>query len=186
MFEMTKNCNVFPRSLGVCKNQINLIWEATMQKFIKYFYFSCNSFFGTFILVFPFHGNIVLLFRENFVCLLCLFLRLKHSEHPYYPFFSYWNSYFCLLFQNFELYFIPSFFMEGTWKPVTTLLANSGDDKLINIFLIFPRIQVLTLYANCLYWRQICMQHQNLFSWKNKKKDFNFSSPENFTHSAKP
>ena len=62
----------FPHSLGsliVSKNQINLIWAATLQKFIKYFYFSCKiSFFGTFILVFPFRGSAVLLFRENFVC----------------------------------------------------------------------------------------------------------------------
>ena len=36
-----------------------------MQKFMKYFYFSCNSFFGTFILVCPYHGDVVLLFREN-------------------------------------------------------------------------------------------------------------------------
>ena len=40
-----------------------------MLKFMKYFYFSCNSFFGTFILAFPFLSNAVLLFREN-----------KHSE----------------------------------------------------------------------------------------------------------
>ena len=32
------------------------------EKFIKCFYFNWNSFFGTFILIFPFHGNIVLLF----------------------------------------------------------------------------------------------------------------------------
>ena len=80
MFEVTKICNFFPCSfclLGILKNQISLIWAATMQKFIKYFYFSCNSFFGTYILAFPFHGNVVLLFRENFVCLLYLFLSLK-------------------------------------------------------------------------------------------------------------
>ena len=41
-----------------------------MEKFMKYFYFSCNSFFGTFILVLPYHGDIVLLFREN--CFLIL------------------------------------------------------------------------------------------------------------------
>ena len=34
----------FPSSLKVCKNWINLIWAVTMQKFMKYFYFSCNSF----------------------------------------------------------------------------------------------------------------------------------------------
>ena len=48
MFGVTENCNFFPcslRLLGVCKNQINLILAAMMQKFIKYFYFSCNSFF---------------------------------------------------------------------------------------------------------------------------------------------
>ena len=79
MFEVTKNCNFFPRSLcslGVSKNQINLNWAATMQKFKNYFYFSCNSFFGTFILVFLFHGNVVLLFREKFASLY-LSLSLK-------------------------------------------------------------------------------------------------------------
>ena len=45
MFEVTKNCNFFPRSLEVCKNWINLIRAVTMEKFMKYFYFSCNSFF---------------------------------------------------------------------------------------------------------------------------------------------
>ena len=59
-----------------CKNQIYLIWAATMQAY-KIFYFSWNFFFGTFILVIPFHGNVVLLFRENFVCVLYLFLSLK-------------------------------------------------------------------------------------------------------------
>ena len=78
MFEVTKYCNSFPRSLGLCKNQISLIWVATSHKFIKYFYFSCNSFLGTFILVFPFPGNVVvLLFRENFVYSLHLLLSLK-------------------------------------------------------------------------------------------------------------
>ena len=52
----------------LCKNQINLIWAAMMQKFIKYFFFSYNSFFWKLILVFPSRCNIVLLFRENFVC----------------------------------------------------------------------------------------------------------------------
>ena len=65
------------RLLGVCKNQINLIWAAMMQNFIKYFFSSYNSFFGTLILVFPSHCNVVLLFSENFVCFLCLFLSLK-------------------------------------------------------------------------------------------------------------
>ena len=36
-----------------------------MQMFMKYFYFNCNSFFGTFILVFPYHGDVVLLLREK-------------------------------------------------------------------------------------------------------------------------
>ena len=44
IFELTKHCNFFPLSLEVCKNWINLIWAVTMQKFMKYFYFSCNSF----------------------------------------------------------------------------------------------------------------------------------------------
>ena len=39
-FEVTKTCNLFPRSLEVCKNWINLIWAVMMQKFMKYFYFN--------------------------------------------------------------------------------------------------------------------------------------------------
>ena len=35
MFEVTKNCNFFPRLLEVCKNWINLIWAVMMQKFMK-------------------------------------------------------------------------------------------------------------------------------------------------------
>ena len=88
-----------------------------MQKFINYFYFSCNSFPWTFILVLLFHGN-VLLFRENFVYFIFL-LVWKHSEYLTIPTFHDWNSYFTLLFQNFEPYFIPTFSMAGTWKPAT-------------------------------------------------------------------
>ena len=35
-----------------------------------------------------------------------------------------------------------------------TSWANSADDKIDSIFLIFPRIQVLTFHANCLHWKQ--------------------------------
>ena len=120
MFEVTKNCNFFPRSLcslGVSKNQINLNWAATMQKFKNYFYFSCNSFFGTFILVFLFHGNVVLLFREKFVSLyLSLSLKTLRTSLPSLLFMIEIPS-FALLFQNFEPDFIPTFLTEGTWKP---------------------------------------------------------------------
>ena len=51
-----------------------------MQIFIKYFYFSCISCFGKFILVFPFHGNVVLLSRENVVCLLFI-ISFHKSEN---------------------------------------------------------------------------------------------------------
>ena len=44
MFEATKNSNFFLHLLGVGKNQII---AAMLQNFIKYSYFSCNSFFGT-------------------------------------------------------------------------------------------------------------------------------------------
>ena len=45
MFVWPKVVYFFPRLHGNCKYQINLIWAAAMQKFIKYFYFSCTLFF---------------------------------------------------------------------------------------------------------------------------------------------
>ena len=116
MFEVTKNCNVFPCSLKVCKNWINLIWAVTMQKFMKYFYFSCNSFFGTFILVFPYHGDIVLLFREN--CFLILsFSKSENTQNiPTIPTFHDLNSYFCPTFSKFWALLYPYFFTGGHLK----------------------------------------------------------------------
>ena len=93
-----------------------------MQKFIKNFYLSCISFIETFILVFPFHGNVVLLFRENFVCLLYLFLSLKTLRTSLLSLlFMIEIPTFALLFQNFETYFIPTFLTEGTWKPAVLI-----------------------------------------------------------------
>ena len=101
----------FSSLLEVCKNQINSFWAAAMQKFIKYFYFSCISFFGTFSLAFPFHGNAVFLFREDTVAYYIFFYVWKQSllsliEMPT----------FALLFQNFKPYFIVTFSLEDTWK----------------------------------------------------------------------
>ena len=69
-----------------------------MQKFMKQVYFGCKSFFGTFILVFPYHGDIVLLFREN--CFLILsFSKYENTQHiPTIPTFHDLNFYFCLTF----------------------------------------------------------------------------------------
>ena len=85
-----------------------------MQKFMKNFYFSCNSFFGTFILVFPYYGNKVLLFREN-CCLILSFSKSKNTQNiPTIPTFLILIPTFALLFQNFEPYLIPTFSLEGT------------------------------------------------------------------------
>ena len=72
-----------------------------MQMFMKYFYFSCNSFFGTFILVFPYNGDVVLLFREN--CFLILsFSKSENIQNiPTIPTFHDLNSYFCPTFSKF-------------------------------------------------------------------------------------
>ena len=86
-----------------------------MQKLMKYFYFNCNSFFGTFVLVFPYHGDIVLLFREK--CFLILsFSKSENTQIiPTIPTFHYLNSYFCPTFSKFfEPHFIPTFSLEGT------------------------------------------------------------------------
>ena len=100
MFEVIKKIVLlFPRSLGV---EIYLIWAATMQVY-KIFHFIWKSFFGTFILAFPFHGNVVLLFRESFVCLLYLFLSLKTLSTTLLSLlFMFEIPIFALLFQIFE------------------------------------------------------------------------------------
>ena len=72
-----------------------------MQKFMKYFYFSCKSFFGTFIWVFPYHGDVVLLFSEN--CFLILsFSKSEDTQNiPTTPIYHDLNSYFCPTFSKF-------------------------------------------------------------------------------------
>ena len=72
-----------------------------MQKLMKYFYFSCNSFFETFILVFPYLGDIVLLFREN--CFLILsFSKSENSQNnSAIPTSHDLNSYFWPTFSKF-------------------------------------------------------------------------------------
>ena len=60
----------------------------------------------------------MLLFRENFACLLYLFLSFKTLRTSLLSLlFIIKIPSFALLFQNFEPYFIPTFLMEGTWKP---------------------------------------------------------------------
>ena len=128
--------------------KIRSTW-ATMQKFIKYFTFSCNSFFGTFILVFPFHGNVVLLFRENFVCLLYLFLSLRTLRTSLLSvLFMIEFPTFALLFQNIEPYFIPTFSMEGTWKPAWKKNKKKNNNACIG-YIIYT--------------------HNFMFSWQNDK-----------------
>ena len=83
-----------------------------MHKFIKYFYFHCNSFFGTFILVFCFHGN-VLLFKET------LFAYYKHSETLRTSLLSLLFIIEIPTFSKFWALLYPIFLMEGTWKPVS-------------------------------------------------------------------
>ena len=123
MFEVTKIVifclTHFAHSEFKKLGQLNLS-RHNAKVFLKYFYFSSNSLFGIFILVFPFHGNVVS-FRENFVCLLHLFLSLKtHRTSLLSLLFMIEIPTFTLLFQNFEPYFIPTFSVEATWKPVIT------------------------------------------------------------------
>ena len=54
------------------------------------------------------------------------------------------------------------------FKPAT-LCANSVDDKLMILFLIFPRKGDLTFHANLSPLEAICMKCQNLFSGENNK-----------------
>ena len=60
----------------------------------------------------------MLLFRENFVCLFCLFLGLETLRRSLLSLrFMIEIPTFALLLQNFEPYFIPTFAMEDTRKP---------------------------------------------------------------------
>ena len=70
---------------------------------------------GTLSLVFPFHCNVVLLFRENFVHFLCLFLSLKTLRTSVlFLLFMIEIPTSALLFQNSKPYFNPTFLIEGT------------------------------------------------------------------------
>ena len=51
------------------------------QKYIKYVYFSCSTFLGAFILVFPFRGNVVLLFRVNVVFFFISFSKTENTQN---------------------------------------------------------------------------------------------------------
>ena len=72
-----------------------------MQMFMKYFTSVVTPFFGTFILVFPYHGDVVLLFRES--CFLILsFSKSENTQNiPTILTFHDLNSYFCPTFSKF-------------------------------------------------------------------------------------
>ena len=146
MFEVTKNCNFFPRSLEVCKNWINLIWAVTMLKFMKYFYFSFNSFFGTFILVFPYHGDIVLLFREN--CFLILsFSKSENTQNiPTIRTFHDLNSYFCPSFSKFWALLYPYFFTGGHLKACRCVACKRNNSHFVRYVLISLDVQMPQVY----------------------------------------
>ena len=75
------------------------------------------------------------------------------------------------------------FFIGLSNLTFTTLLANSADNKLEN-FLIIPRKQDLTLYANCLHWRQFAWNAKSCCLGKIRKKKHTLSA-ENCAQSAK-
>ena len=114
MFEVTKNCKFFPRSLWFCKRSDQLILSSNDAKVYKIFFTSVlNLYFG-----FSF-GNVVLLFSENFVCLLYLFSVWKHSERPYDPCFS-WLKF--LLLAYFWLKFLLLAYFFKILSPILSLL----------------------------------------------------------------
>ena len=159
-FEVIKHC-IFFLSLASLAPSLSksdqLYLSSHNAKAYKIFYFSCNSFSGTFILVFPFHGDVVLMFRENFVCVWYLFLSLKHSKHPYFPNFS-WLKFLLLpyvFFFNFEPYFIPTFWMEGTWKPMN---ANRKPWKLW-LFWWWKIYQVYIVLLKLIWFRSGLPKH---------------------------
>ena len=112
---------------------------ATMQKFIKYFTFSCNSFFGTFILVFPFHGNVVLLFRENFVCLLYLFLSLRTLRTSLLFVLSWLNF---LLLPYFFKILSPTLSLLFPWRAHESLHEKKKKQCLYWVYNLYPQLYV--------------------------------------------
>ena len=122
MFEVTKNYNSFPHSLrllGVCKNQIILIWAATMQKFIKKFSSVVTPLLEN--LFWYFFSMVMQCYCSEKTLLILSFSKSENTQYiPTIPTFHDWIPSFVLLFQNFEPYFIPTFSMEGTWKHEDT------------------------------------------------------------------
>ena len=120
---MTINCNFFSSLASFAWNLYKsdqLILSSHNGKVYKIFLLSCSSFFfWTFILVFPFHGNVYsVIVQRIFHLLIISFSKSKNTQNvTTLPTFHDWNSYFCPTFQNFVAYFIPAFSMKGTWKP---------------------------------------------------------------------
>ena len=55
---------------------------------------------------------------------------------------------------------------------LTTLLANSTDEKFMIFFYMFPRKQDLTFHANCLHWRQYAQNVKICFFREKKKENY--------------
>ena len=86
-----------------------------MQNFINIFTSVVNSFFGTFILVFPFHGIKCSVIVQRKVYLLIISLSLKTLRMSLLSLLCMIEiPTFALLFLDFEPAFIPTFSMEGT------------------------------------------------------------------------
>ena len=66
---------------------------------------------------------------------------------------------------------------------LSKLLANSVDNKLGEIFLIFPRKQDLTFLCKLSLLEKICMKCQILFSRENKKNKTKMLPAEIIIHS---
>ena len=61
---------------------------------------------------------------ENSLLLFTSFSKPENTQNiPTIPTFQEDIPTFALLFQNFEPYFIPTFSMEGTWKPMIVFLT---------------------------------------------------------------
>ena len=117
-----------------------------MLKFMKYFYFSLTLFFGTFILVFPYHGDIVLLFRENCFLILSFSKSEKTQNIPTIPTFHDLNSYFCPSFSKFWALLYPCFFTGGHLKACRCVTCKRNNSHFVRYVLISLDVQMPQVY----------------------------------------
>ena len=117
MFEVTKNCYFFPRSLQSLGDQLNLYSHDA--KVYKMFSSIVTPFWNIhFGISFPWQCSV---FVQRRLSMIISFLSLKTLRTTLLSLLFKWNSYFPPTFSIFWVLLYSYFFIEGTWKPLSRL-----------------------------------------------------------------